>query len=151
MRNVTEEAELLLDLAEKCDVSFKKNGMTLSAEVAMLSPSLVVQLVKLGLFSLNVSSMARMGQGDDHDPGIARLPYIPSALLGLGFHYAMTAAPRDIDDAKIVHVDALDEHIKFIERTFGDIDVDLELIDQIKHIANLRHKGVYSPQITVVT
>jgi hypothetical protein len=130
-----EKAAMLLDLGAVTGVRFRKNGRVLGPPVAFQSQALTRDLLKIGFFAMNVHSMASMRPVSD--PG-TDLPRLPAALLGVAFHYALEAAPRAIveDPAEsagrlpgdIVDIPGLERQVLQIERSFGAIDIDMEVV-----------------------
>lgn len=123
-----EAAALLRDLARKSSVRFFRLGVERSSEEILHYPEVVSCLLKIGLFSLNISSMARMGAPDEGDPPLLRLPVMPAAILGLGFDYALEAAPRVEGLDNVIDVSRMIRHVRNIEAWFGSIDLDSELV-----------------------
>ncbi|MCW3782566.1 DUF2608 domain-containing protein [Defluviimonas salinarum] len=130
-------ARVLLEVGMRCPHQFSRNGRTFPAGTAFLSQVLVRDLLKLGLFSLNIHSMAGLDERASGMPvSFAR---IPSSLLGIGLHYAIDVAPRDPDSpdgAPVVLIDDLERHVQRIEAHFGPVDIDMGLVARVAQCAH---------------
>lgn len=130
-------AHVILDVGSSMPHQFSRNGRTLPAEVAFQSQVLVRDLLKLGLFSMNIQSMAGL---QDEAGGIpVSFAKIPESLLGVGLHYAITVAPTVPGEGEpIVVIDELERHVRRLERHFGRIDVDMSLVARVAEHARER-------------
>ncbi|MCE6959694.1 hypothetical protein LAZ40_11755 [Cereibacter sphaeroides] len=127
------QALMLLHLGNAVDVAFHKSGRTLRAPVAFRSQALVRDILKVGLFSMNVPGQDRAGE--EGRSGFAA-PALPSALLGLAFHYALEAAPRaEGAPEETIDLGDLESHVALIERYFGPIGVDMDLVARVSILA----------------
>lgn len=143
-----QQALMLLHLGGDVDVKFHKNGITVGSPTAFQSQSLVRDLLKVGFFSMNIHSMA----GVDAMAGV--MPAVPgsglpAALLGMAFHYALEAAPRRQTDAgpAIVDIGDLEDQVTMIERHFGVIGIDLDLVARVAILAaNPALQADFSPR-----
>lgn len=122
------QALMLLLLGGKADVRFHKNGVTVAPPLAFQSQALVRDLLKVGFFSMNVHSMARMAHlhGD-----------LPASMLGMAFHYALEAAPRMDPElgADVVRISDLERQVNEIEAMQGPIDIDLDFVARVALLA----------------
>ena len=137
-RNADERAEVLLEIGLRSTHLFCRNGRTFGANVAFQSQVLVRDLLKLGLFSMRIHSMAGIEDAKDDIP--VSFSRIPSSLLAVGLHYAIEVAPTDQNSelgAPVILLDELDLHIQKLEAHFSQIVVDMELVARISRLARL--------------
>lgn len=127
--DVEERAEMILELGARVDVRFRKNGRVLGHPIAFQSQALTRDLFKIGLFAMNVHSMATMRPTSGIGLGA---PHLPAALIGMAFHYGLEAAPRaqieSPEEGDIIEIADLERQVLLIERSFGAIDVDMDLV-----------------------
>ncbi len=130
------KARVLLDIGAAMPHRFSRNNVTLPAVSAFQSQVLVRDLLKLGLFSMNIPSMASIGNSGARD-GIS-FSRIPDALLGMAIHYAVTVSPTDPetpDDAPVILIDELERHVKRLEAHFGIIQIDMQVVSRVQQLA----------------
>ena len=131
---MTREARLLCDLADHSGARFAWGARALDPLDALRHEEVTLSLLKLGLFSMGIMTMAKMEVAPS--PSLAPLPFVPAAILGLGFSYAIDVAPKGASGA--ISVEALHEHVGWIEKHFGPVAVDRELAAQVtRHAARL--------------
>ena len=129
-RDTDMRAQVLLDVGMSMPHQFSRNGRTFSAETAFQSQVLVRDLLKLGLFSMNIQLMA--GLRDDTGNIPVSFARVPESLLGVGLHYAISVAPTDPQEEEpVVLIDNLEKHVQILERHFGQIDVDMGLVARV--------------------
>ena len=132
-------ANVLLEVGLTSPYRFTRNGHVLQADVAFQSAPLVRNLLKLGLFSMNLNSMISVNEQIEED----KLSYsrVPSFLLAVGLHYAIDVAPLDPAspaEDMVISLDALDAQVARLEKTFGTIAIDTELLGIIPSLARER-------------
>lgn len=129
----------LLDVGLARKHHFTKNGHILPAEQAFQSSELISNLMKLGLFSMNIPLSDDASLDGD---GLVHTARIPVFLLAMGLDYAIEASPTIAEPTQsgepVISLDALAEHIAKIENGFGAISIDHELVDRIAMLANYR-------------
>ncbi|MFG6083436.1 hypothetical protein ACEUZ9_004696 [Paracoccus litorisediminis] len=142
LRNLDGElrAEVMLEAALARSHHFTKNGHVLPVELAFQSAELVTNLVKLGLFSMNMPNMSEM-EASAEDGSIS-FNRVPAFLLAVGIDYAIEVAPT-VDmlgpgGAQVISLDALADHIDRIETHFGAITIDADLINRITMLTAYR-------------
>jgi hypothetical protein len=127
--DVEDRAAMLLEIGSRVDVRFRKNGRILGHPVAFQSQALTRDLFKIGLFAMNVHSMATMRPASSMGDAV---PQLPAALIGMAFHYGLDAAPRapagDALEGDVIEIADLERQVLLIERSFGAIDIDMELV-----------------------
>ena len=130
-------ATVVYEVASAVPHLFSHGGNVLAAPVALQSKPLLVDLMKVGLFSMNLDSASsferRSGTAFPADR-------ISSFILGMAVLYAIEVAPTEnsAEDPPVVSLDALNRHVRRIEAAFGEIPVDLAMISQVTRIANVR-------------
>lgn len=131
-----QQALMLLHLGGGSELQFHKNGVTIAPPLAFQSQALVRDLLKVGFFSMNIHSMAGVDVLPGAMPGVQGNG-IPVALLGMAFHYALDAAPRRAagKGPEIVEIADLEQQVALIERHFGAIDIDLDLVARVSILA----------------
>lgn len=133
-------AEVILEAVSTCPRVFTKNGLVHPVKVAMQSTELVTNLIKLGLFSINVPNMSEMQEAADGE-GIS-FDRVPSFILGMAVHYAVEAAPiaaePSPDGTPMVSLDDLASHVERIEEVFGTVSVDHDLVNGVARLAARR-------------
>ena len=137
-------ADLVLRVAQTVDTCFEKYGYVIKADEALQSSQVTGCLLKMGLFSLNLTSMARMSdpESNHYDPGIeAKAPdlfrqgvlCVPENLIGIAVHHALEVAP-DIGDQSmdnVINVNQLEAHVEKLEAIAGEIRIDKALVHEI--------------------
>lgn len=86
-RNTDIRARVILDVGRRLPHQFTRNNRTFRAETAFQSQVLVRDLLKLGLFCMNIPSMS--GLQDDEGKVPVTFNQIPESLLGIGVRYAI--------------------------------------------------------------
>jgi hypothetical protein len=138
------KARVLLDIGLRMPHKFSRNNLTLPPMTAFQSQVLVRALLKLGLFSMNIPSMATI-EAPGHASGIS-FRKVPDAILAMGMHYAITVSPTDPDqDEPVILIDELERHVKRLEGHFGVIGVDMEVVSRI---ARLAREEVHNLELT---
>lgn len=133
-------ADVVFEALMLQDRSYERHGRKLSAGVAMQSEPLVTALLKTGLFATNIQSMVTLARGRDVPAGKVEFDQVPSFLLGMGAHYAVSVAPKmsGSQDETIVDVGALIASTEKLEEVMGDIPVDRRLVEEVCKTARLR-------------
>jgi len=127
-------ARVVHDLAAGSAEMFSKGGRVLEARVAIQSVPLLTDLMKVGLFSMNLDSAS----GPDR---LARGGFpaerVSSFLLGVGMLYAIEVAPtvKSADGIESISVEELAQHVRRIENSFGEIPVDRGMLTEVASIA----------------
>lgn len=127
-------AQVLLQVGMDMPNQYHRNNRTFPAHTAFQSLPLVRDLLKLGLFCMNMPTMAQPqnGAGELGAAGIRA----PEAILGVGFRYAISvmSAPSP-GSFPILQIDDLERHVSRIEKVFGQIDVDMGLVHEVGRLA----------------
>lgn len=134
-RDIEFKAKVLVETGRRSPHVFARNGRTFGPLVSFQSQPLVRDLMKLGIFSMNLQTMAEL---EATAPGAAKFGKVPAALLAMGFHYAIDVAPGDVDPEngiRTVLVDDLERHVDRIETAFGQIDIDPQLVERVSIVA----------------
>lgn len=133
-------ADVVFEALMLQDRTYERHGRKLSAGVAMQSEPLVTALLKTGLFATNIQSMVTLARGTDIPTGKVEFDQVPSFLLGMGAHYAVTVAPKmsGSADGAVVDVEALIVSTEKLEEVMGDIPVDKRLVEEVCKAARLR-------------
>lgn len=119
---------LLREILDEGAPMFERDGRRLEAPVALRTISVGTDLLKLGLFALNIHSLARLNQDT---PAVRALP-LPGELLGLAFDFALETAPAtDVDGRRCISVRDLARLTALIEASFGEIRVDPALAEEL--------------------
>lgn len=154
-RNLDRALRALIILEAGCAqaCTFTKNGHVLQPQVALQSVDLLRDLMKLGLFCLNIPISGAKTEDDEED-GETRFDRFPSFFLGMSIHYAITVAPalEDFDPegravsrrpgvVPTIDLERLSDHVSRIEREFGVVPVDDELIARASQLATHRLRG----------
>ncbi len=142
------KARVLLDIGASMPHRFSRNNRTLPAVSAFQSQVLVRDLLKLGLFSMNIPSMASI-EGEGSRGGMS-FNKVPDAILGMGIHYAVTVSPTDPEagqDGPVILIDELERHVKRLEAHFGTIHVDMQVVSRV---AQLAREATASPEFATV-
>lgn len=115
---------------------YSRNDRIFGPDIAFQSQVLVRDLLKLGLFSMNIHSMAGLEDVDGNIPvSFAR---VPASLLSIGLDYAIDVAPTDANDeieVPVVSLDQLEYQIQRLEQHFGQIVVDISLVARVARLA----------------
>lgn len=139
MRETDQAALAMVLLSEYHDCSFRLKGLPLRAPRALMSSELVTDLMKVGIFSLNLQA----GQGPQTAHKDPLTGFGAQALIAVGFDYAIEAVPRDPDDPEAVNLEDLRDHVRTIEGVFGAIPVDQYLVSRITMQAQARANFVH--------
>lgn len=134
MRETDQAALAMVLLSEAHDCSFRLNGQPLRAPKAMMSSDLVTDLMKVGIFSLNLQA--------GHSPRDESKPvsgFGAQLLIATGFDYAIEAVPRAAGDPLSINLEDLRDHVRRIEGVFGTIPVDQYLVSRVTMQANDRN------------
>lgn len=130
-RDRTLRAHVILDVARRLPQRYGKQGVELGAMTAFQRQPLVSDLLKLGLFSMNISRIIELGEANGENVTFSA---IPSFLLGVGIHYAIEVAPTmasPMPGSPVVDVDRLERHVRRIEKHFGAVPVDAALVAEV--------------------
>lgn len=115
---------------------YSRNDRIFGPDIAFQSQVLVRDLLKLGLFSMNIHSMAGLEDTGGNIPvSFAR---VPASLLSIGLDYAIDVAPTDANEeisVPVVSLDQLELQIQRLEQHFGQIVVDISLVARIARLA----------------
>jgi len=143
-RDIDVRAWLLVLGAAGSRRSFEQGGHILGPVEALQHHPLVVDLMKLGLFSLNVDMFARENPGiaipeDFQVGGEVTLANVPLFLIAMGFLYAIKVAPNsdegEDEDENVISLDGLRSHIARIEGSMGSIAYDPILTSRVTTLA----------------
>jgi hypothetical protein len=129
-REIRKKAILICHIASEVDVSFTLRDRALPALQALQDNRVVVALMKVGMFSLGIRSMA--GREDFAEAALNDLvgiAHVPKGLLGLGMRYGLMAAPRD--ERGYAPVEMLLDHVDRFQQSYGAIDIDREVANAI--------------------
>ena len=142
------QAALLLGVANSLPHKYTRNGLVLDATAAFQSHPLVENLLKLGIFSMNIPTMSGLEEAA-HRAGV-NFAAVPSALIATGIHYAISVAPRqkgfEGDEAPVICLDALAAHVAKIERELSEIHIDHGLVSSVRMAAQKRLEAGGAPQ-----
>lgn len=126
-------ARVILDVGMRLPHQFSRNNRTFPASTAFQSQVLVRDLLKLGLFCMNIPSMAGLQDSEGNIPvSFAR---IPESLLGIGVRYAIRVSADPADYDPVIQIDDLERHVERIEAHFGPIDIDMGLVARVAQCA----------------
>lgn len=132
-----DRAALLLEVAASCPHKYTRNGLVHNAQTAFQSKPLVTNLLKLGIFSMNIPTMSGLDEATEK-VGVS-FATVPSALLATGVHYAIAVAPRaegpEDEETPIICLDALEAHVMRIEKELSEIHIDHDLVAHIRVLA----------------
>lgn len=129
-------AAVILDVAMRRPHRYSRQGIELGAMAALQSQPLVTDLVKLGLFSMNIEKIIALDEREDGEA--VSFSRIPSFLLGVGVHYAIEVAPTlksPEGSPPVISVGGLENHVRRIEKHFGIIPVDSALVARVAILA----------------
>lgn len=130
-------ARLMIRIASTCPHLYAKDGRALTFDLAFQREALVSDLLKTGLFAMNLHRHVSAGR-EGRSLGVGGMP---SFLVASGLHYAIVAAPLEAGSAPgrpVVDVDALSRQVDRVERTFGTIPVDHALAARMSGFARAR-------------
>ncbi|MBW3243610.1 hypothetical protein KUV57_13130 [Epibacterium sp. DP7N7-1] len=126
-------ALVILDIGMRLPHQYSRNDRTYPAQTAFQSQVLVRDLLKLGLFCMNIPSMAGIQDAEGTIPvSFAR---IPESILGIGLRYAIQVSAHPSENDPILQIDDLEKNVKRIEAHFGPIDVDMGLVARVAQCA----------------
>ena len=115
-------------LAEEQDAVFRRGDIILRAPVAMMSPRLVGDLMRLAAFSANLHHeiFARSSGARKSLPG-------EDIFLAAAFDHAIEIAPRCAleDGTPVVDLERLAGWVQYIEMSQGAIAIDHDLVARV--------------------
>lgn len=127
------KARILLEVGMQMPHRFSRNGRVFPAGQAFQSQVLVRDLLKLGLFAMNIPSMADLPDRLGERP--VTFATVPEAFLGLALRYAVIVSESSRDPEPIVEIDDLDRRVRRLEAHFGRIDIDMSLVARVAQCA----------------
>lgn len=115
-------------LAEEQNAAFRRGDVILRAPVAMMSPRLVGDLMRLAAFSANLHHeiFAR-------SPGARKTLPGEDIFLAAAFDHAIEIAPRSAleDGTPVVDLERLAGWVQYIETSQGAIAIDHDLVSRV--------------------